>query len=519
MAELLTDLQSIWAIKAIVASSLVGITCGILGCFIVLRNMALIGDALSHSILLGFVIAFVLAGHDKIGFFVGSVLSGVFAAIGITWIQRNVKTKNDAAIGIVFTTMFSLGVIGISWISREQGVHLDLKDFLFGTTLGIDNIDIYLTAGTTVYVLISIVVFFRYLFVTTFQPVIAETMGISVSTIHYFIMLLLSFTVVASVQTVGLIQVVAMLITPASTALLLSDQLNRVLIISAVVGLLSAILGMILAIAIDAPPGPVMAVTAFLIYMLTALFAPKNGLVFRRIRKNRLQRKIQLEDILKQALRLEEKQSLSLERLQKRLVLGKNTLQNRLNLLEQQGRIAQTKNALSLTEVGRKEAYRLVRAHRLWETFLVDKMGLTEEQIHEDAEKYEHLLTEEILDEVDRSLGFPTTDPHGSPIPGKKKSAMHSTAHQQRLRNKEKSSTLLKQKVKRLSQLKVEQQAIIAEQQPAQRIRAQLWDLGLLPKIAFSVEKIDPQHIAIRLDDNQRLLNIPTQMAKSIRIE
>jgi ABC-type Mn2+/Zn2+ transport system permease subunit len=125
MENLFSILQQEWAIRALLASSMVGLMCGMLGCFIVLRNMALIGDALAHAILPGVVVAFVVVGYSTIGFFAGSVVAGLLSAAGITWIQHHVKTKNDAAIGIVFTSMFALGVIGISSVSRE-GVHLDL---------------------------------------------------------------------------------------------------------------------------------------------------------------------------------------------------------------------------------------------------------------------------------------------------------------------------------------------------------------------------------------------------------
>ena len=289
MAEVLDIfLNEAWAIRALVASSMVGLMCGVLGCFIVLRNMALIGDALAHAILPGVVVAFMIVGYSALGFFTGAVIAGLLTAVGITWIQHNVNTKNDAAIGIVFTAMFSLGIMGISWISRDQGVHLDLKDFLFGNVLGVSNQDLYLTAGITIYVLFSIVVFYRYLFVTTFQSVIAETMGISTNAVHYFLMLLLSFAVVASLQTVGVILVVAMLITPAATALLLSDRLRWVLFIAGFIGLISAVLGMVFAVVFATTPGPAMAVTATLIYLIAVFFAPNKGLLFRFFQKTKI---------------------------------------------------------------------------------------------------------------------------------------------------------------------------------------------------------------------------------------
>jgi ABC-type Mn2+/Zn2+ transport system permease subunit len=271
--------QNEWSIRALLASTMIGVMCGILGCFIVLRNMSLIGDALSHAILPGVVFAFIFFGYSVIGFFTGSVIAGLLSAVLITWIQQNVKTKNDAAIGIVFTAMFSIGVMGISWLSKKQGVHLDLKDFLFGNVLGVSDEDLWLTAGVTVYVVLSVIIFYRYLFITTFQPVIAQTMGISTKVVHYFLMLLLSFAVVASLQTVGVILVVAMLITPASTAILLSDRLQNVVIIAAILGLLSAVVGLIVAIAIETTPGPAMAVVSTIFYAMAVLFAPKKGIL------------------------------------------------------------------------------------------------------------------------------------------------------------------------------------------------------------------------------------------------
>jgi len=253
-----------YVLRALTASSLVGVMCGVLGCFIVLRNMALIGDALSHAVLPGVVVGFLIAGHSIQAFFAGAVLAGLLAAVLITLIQRNVRTKPDAAVGIVFSSMFALGVMGISALTRRQGVHLDMKDFLFGNILGIGNTDLMMTGLITVFVLVCVTVLYRFFWLSTFGTVIAQAMGLSVSTLHYFLMLLLSFAVVASLQTVGVILVVAMLIMPASTALLLSTRLSRVLVLAAVIGLSTAVLGLLAALWIDTTPGPAMTVVGAL---------------------------------------------------------------------------------------------------------------------------------------------------------------------------------------------------------------------------------------------------------------
>jgi ABC-type Mn2+/Zn2+ transport system permease subunit/Mn-dependent DtxR family transcriptional regulator len=420
MTELLEILTEVWAIRALAASSMVGLMCGVLGCFIVLRNMSLVGDALAHAILPGVVVGFLIAGYSAMAFFVGAVVAGLITAFCITWIQQQVKTKNDAAIGIVFTSMFSLGVILISHISRNDGVHLDLKDFLFGSVLGVGDTDLMLTGLVMVYVLLSIAVFYRYLYASTFQSVVAETMGIPAKLLHYFLMLLLSFAVVASLQTVGVILVVAMLITPAATALLLSQRLRTVLFIAGSLGMLSAIVGMIVSIILDTPPGPAMALVATALYVLTVIFAPRRGMVAKAYYRRQRRRLTEREDILKRVFRQNQKLGVANPVLiREQLDLSGRAFNSQLNILRNKGLME--KKALRLTDGGKLLALRLVRAHRLWETYLNQEAGLTPDQIHMEAERLEHLLTDEMLDRVDAELGYPGEDPHGSVIPKKPK--------------------------------------------------------------------------------------------------
>lgn len=495
MQELfLTLTQEEWAIRALIASSLVGIMCGIIGSFIVLRNMSLIGDALAHAILPGIFVAFVLIGYSTIGFFLGSVIAGLLTAVAITWIQHNVKTKNDAAIGIVFTAMFSIGVIGISKVSSGDGVHLDLKDFLFGTVLGISNEDIYLTLAITIYAIVSIIIFYRYLFITTFQPTIAQTMGISVKMIHYFLMLLLSFAVVSSLRAVGVILVVAMLITPASTALLLSDKLKTVVILSGFIGFLSAVLGLILAIVLGGgiAPGPTMCVTATLLYFLAVVFAPKKGLLTKYILRRKQKSKIEQEDIIKHLIKNREGRT-TIDGLANALQLSIGTIKKHVGKLSVDGVVNKSGDQLILSIKGNESGSSLVRAHRLWETYLVDEVGLSEGQIHPEAEKYEHLLTEDVLDEVDAALGYPTKDPHGSPIPQKQVKP---------------ANPLLK--------LKLKAKAKIAKEQITEHIESELWELGLTPNMEFRIDKITDDHII--LSTGNKKVKVNEDLARQINV-
>jgi len=491
--DLLSIMSQPWAIRAILSSLLIGLTCGVIGCFIVLRNMSLIGDALSHSILPGIFVSFLLFGYSTIGFFVGSVFAGLLTAVIITWIQQNVSTKNDAAIGIVFTVMFSIGVIGISYLSGKGGVHLDLQDFLFGDVLGVGNEDLILTFLVAVYTIVSVALFYRYLFITTFQPTIAQTMGISVSAIHYFLMLMLSFAVVAALRSVGVILVVAMLITPASTALLLSNELKKVLFIAGILGMLSAIIGMVGAIIFDTPPGPAMVIVATLIYFGAALFSKEKGIIMKYIRKRQQTAKIEQEDILRQAIKHIDKQSFPSSVLKERLGYSDSKISLRLKEMVSEGMLLVKDKSISLTAKGKMAADGLVRAHRLWESYQVGQMGLKEGQIHDEADRLEHHLTEEILDEVDQKLGYPEMDPHGSPIP-RKSLSMKASLLGQRPQNR----------------------IYIKDDQPSSLVESELWELGLVHEKAITIKSIEKEHVIVSQEGKKII--IPAKLARNIEI-
>ncbi len=482
-----------YAQRALLASILVGITCGLLGVFIVLRNMSLIGDALSHAILPGVVAGFLIAGHSIFAFFTGSVIAGLLAALSITWLQRNVKTKEDAAIGIVFSAMFALGIIGISAVTRQEGVHLDMKDFLFGNILGIGDQDLRLTGLIMLYTLLCILAFYRYFFVTTFQAVMARVSGINANLMHYFMMMLLSFAVVASLQSVGVILVVAMLIIPASTALLLSNRLPYVLVLSAVVGLLSASIGLILAILWETTPGPAMTLVATAFYLLAMLFSPEKGLIVHRIRRYQRQGTQALEDVLKALVKLQEKGIKAEADVAAAMLLSPARLRKQLRAL--QGRKWVTIGAghdVQLTASGLQRGYQLIRAHRIWESYLVQEMGLQADQIHRQAEQYEHLLPEGFLQEVEAQLGYPTIDPHGSPIPQQSRSAV------------------------RLTALPVGAKAMVLTEQQHANVSTALWKLGVTPNQVMTIRKLEGDRIYLAA--GRKELALPTELAQQVLV-
>jgi ABC-type Mn2+/Zn2+ transport system permease subunit len=412
MSEFLHLFDYAYVGRALTASVMVGLMCGVLGCFIVLRNMSLIGDALSHAILPGVVVGFLIAGAQTFAFFTGSVVAGMIAAILITYLQRHAKTKNDAAIGIVFTSMFALGVMGISALTRKEGVHLDLKDFLFGNVLGIGPQDLILTGFMLFFVLGSVILFYKSLFISTFQPIIAGTLGVPAGAIHYFLMLLLSLAVVASLQSVGVILVVAMLIIPASTAYLLTNRLPWMLFWSGLIGSISAIGGMIWAIIWETTPGPAMTLTGSFIYLITVFFAPNRGLLIRYWKKRNRQIDHQVEDLLKAVYKVQfggiDHEFNPWD--ESMFAASKHTWHR---MVQKGWKVA---NKPNLSDAGIAKAEELIRAHRLWESYL-HRLGVTIDELHPMAESFEHHLHADFLRELDRDLGHPAFDPHGSEIP------------------------------------------------------------------------------------------------------
>jgi ABC-type Mn2+/Zn2+ transport system permease subunit/Mn-dependent DtxR family transcriptional regulator len=482
-----------YAQRALLASVLVGITCGLLGVFIVLRNMSLIGDALSHAILPGVVAGFMIAGHSIFAFFTGSVIAGLLAALSITWLQRHVKTKEDAAIGIVFSAMFALGIMGISAVTRQEGVHLDMKDFLFGNVLGISDQDIWLTGLIMAYTLLCLVAFYRFFFVTTFQSVVAGTTGIRANLLHYFLMMLLSFAVVASLQSVGVILVVAMLIIPAATALLLSNRLKVVLVLSALTGLLSASMGLIAAILLETTPGPAMTLVATLFYLMAMAFAPEKGLVVRWFRQKNRRKLQQEEDLLKALVKEQEAGHRDTEEVAAALGVSKQTLLRNLRPLVRRKWLVQANTSeVQLSADGLRRGYQLIRAHRMWESYLVQSMGLQSNQIHQQAEQYEHSLPEGFLQEVSAQLGHPITDPHGSPIP---------QAGQQAVA---------------LSSLLPGERAMLLTEQHLPAVISQLWQLGINPNQVLELMPSDGHTICVRLGKKQ--VELPTHLANNTAV-
>lgn len=267
--------------KALMTSVMVGIICGVIGSFIILRGMALMGDAISHAVLPGVAISYALG----ISFFFGAVFTGVLTAIGIGFVSQNSRIKQDTSIGIVFSAAFALGVILITVLESST----DLYHILFGNVLAVRPSDMWITLGTGIVVLVSVFLFYKELLVTSFDATMAEVYGLPVRLIHYFLMTLLTLVTVASLQTVGIILVVAMLITPAATAYLLTDRLSVMIFLAAGIGVSASVIGLYFSFTYNLASGATIVLAATAIFIIAFLFSPKQGVISRKWNAKRRQ--------------------------------------------------------------------------------------------------------------------------------------------------------------------------------------------------------------------------------------
>ncbi|MGX4670981.1 metal ABC transporter permease [Cerasibacillus sp. JNUCC 74] len=275
---------------------LVGVTCGVTGAILVLRKMAMIADAISHTVLLGIVGAFFITQTiSGIPMLIGAGIVGILTAIFVEMLNSS-GVQSDAAIGVVFTSLFALGVVLISFIGDQ--VHLDIQHALMGeiafvpwNTLTINGADygpivVWMLGGVLTINLLLITLFYKEIKMSTFDPQFATLIGVPVVMIHYLLMTMVSLSTVASFDSVGAILVVAMLIVPGATAYLLTDRFLVLLILSGVIGILSAILGYSFAVQFNVSIAGSMAVATGVFFLGAFLFSPKQGVIIKKLRKS-----------------------------------------------------------------------------------------------------------------------------------------------------------------------------------------------------------------------------------------
>lgn len=255
--------------NALITALVIGIVGGAVGCFIILRGMSLMGDAISHAVLPGVAISFILG----INFFIGAIVFGLLASTIITYIKSNSIIKSDTAIGITFSSFLALGIILIGIANSST----DLFHILFGNILAVQDLDMWITIAVALLVLTAITIFFRPLLLTSFDPILAKSIGVKVTFYHYLLMVILTLVAVTAMQSVGTILIVALLITPAATAYLYANSLKTMILLSSGFGALASVLGLFIGYSFNIAAGSSIVLTSALLFLISFFIVPKQS--------------------------------------------------------------------------------------------------------------------------------------------------------------------------------------------------------------------------------------------------
>lgn len=419
----------------LLAGTLAALTCGLLGNFLVLRRLSLMGDAISHSVLPGLVGAFLVLGtRSTPAMFVGAALAGVATVALVELVKRLGRVEPGAAMGVVFSALFALGVLMLESAAARQ-VDLDADcvlhgqletlfwlppagwgEFLSWSTLRETPRQVVTLAATLGAAAAFVALFFKELRIAAFDPGLATTQGFSAGFMHYALMILVAAATVAAFEAVGSILVIAMLVCPAATARLLTDRLSTQIWMSLGIALATGVGGYLCATAAPAWLGAdavsvsgMMTVVAGGLLALAAVFSPSHGIVARGVRRRALARSIEVDDLLGALYRLREGGESGAPASSLAAALGGRSAARAIVTARGRGLVEERDGGVSLTALGLDAARAIVRRHRLWESYLVEEAGAAPEHVHAPAERLEHVRVS--------PRGAGGRDPHGRRIP------------------------------------------------------------------------------------------------------
>ena len=415
--------------------------CALVGTFLVLRRLSLMGDAISHAVLPGLALGFILTGARSSGaMFAGAAVVGLLTALWTDGLTRAGRMDEGASMGVVFTTLFALGLVLIRRAVDRHGVDIDPNCVLYGA-LELAPLDRVRIAGLEVPRAFAsglgalvlngavIAVLFKEFRIAAFDPALATTVGIRAGFMHALHMSLVAVTTVAAFEAVGSILVVAMLIVPPATALLLARRLGVVLVLSLALAFLAAAGGHLAAITVprlwgfqDTSTVGTMAVVSGALFGLAVLVAPHEGLVVKAIHRLGLGVQVAREDILGHLVRAAEAGAgpvpgPELIAAGSRAVGSAWVARRALGHLLRQGWVASEPDGIRLLDRGKAQGERIIRSHRLWETWFDRSLGLPLDHLHATSEQLEHVTTPGMLAQLAAETGEPARDPQGRPIP------------------------------------------------------------------------------------------------------
>ena len=411
-------------LKVVVGTTLLASSSAVVGTFSYLKGQSLVGDAIAHALLPGVVLAFMLGdGRNPAYLIFGALVSGLIAHYGIEFIQNRTKLKSDTAVSLVLSTFFGFGIMLMSVVQqRGQGQQAGLERYLLGKAAAITMLDVYTFSALALVLLMGVALFYKGFQLMTFNEDFAHAIGLPVDLIRVTFTVLTVLAVTIGIQTVGVVLMAALLITPAAAARAWTKSLPQMIVLAAMFSAISAILGTLISSAITKmPTGPWIVIILGLMGFTSLFIAPEKGWLFKRKRALENRSKTNRENIMKLMYRQEEKrgtgnkltspQILSIRAMREdALRVGLKDLKKRLWIVEHI-------EGFTLTDLGRIEGRRVVRLHRLWELYLTERLGMAPDHIHPQAETMEHVITPEIEALLIKELGVPERDPHESLIP------------------------------------------------------------------------------------------------------
>lgn len=410
---------------ACLGTVLLGISCGLLGSFLVVRRMALMGDALSHAVLPGVALGFLWnLEKDPLAIFIGALVAGLAGSATVSILTRTTRLKEDTALGMVLASFFGLGLCLMSMFQRlPTGNKSGIETFLFGQAAALGPGDIQVMGTVTLVVVVLLFLGYKEFLLVSFDPGFARVLALPTVWFERLLVMLLAFSVVAALQAVGVVLVSAMLIIPAATASLLTDRFHRVLVWSSCIGMLSGLSGAFLSfLGTRLPTGPFMVLSASGFFAVALLFAPRQGIVPRWYRQRSQRVRIERENTLKAIYQVLEAngfsgETVSVEALARRRRVAPVAVEAEIRSLVDAEFATASAGDVALTPSGWQRACAIVRNHRLWELYLTHAAQIAPDHVHDDAEKIEHVLGEATVRELERRLPRIDTDPHGRPIP------------------------------------------------------------------------------------------------------
>ncbi len=411
-----------------------GIGSGLMGGFVVTRKLSLFGDTLSHAVLPGVAVGFLWSqSKNSPSIIIGALIAGFLGVFLISLLQKTTRVRLDSALGLVLSGFYAIGICLLTRIQKmEFGNQSGIDRYLFGQITGLSVADVWGMGISCLLVGFITVALYKEMLLTGFDPGFARSIGVPVDFLQYLLWMLLAFSIITSLQVVGVILVSALLIIPAATASIITHNMKALLLWSAFLGVLSGVVGTFLSfLSNQLPTGPLIVLTSSTLFALTLFFHPQNGLLFKWLLSRGRDKKTSLENTLKAVYQELEKDNFSndnvpLHRLAKRRRINmpqahaevRNLVQKQFGfLLTKENQVLPNEDLFSLTPDGWSEACRIVRNHRLWELYLTNEVQYAPDHVHEDAEKIEHILGDETVRKIERILSNPRMDPHGKLIP------------------------------------------------------------------------------------------------------